>query len=61
MATPAVTNLAAKLLALEPTLAPEDLVILIQDAVDEIPAERPIRAIHPRRSVGLLTGEVEPR
>jgi subtilisin family serine protease len=54
-ASPNVTNLAGKLLALEPELEPAELIELITRATEERQAgERSVRLIHPRKSVELL-------
>ena len=54
MAAPAAVNLAAKLLALEPTLTPEDVIELMLDGADRTEDGRRV-LINPRRSVELLT------
>jgi len=51
MAAPNVSNLAAKLLALDPDLTPRDVVGLIEAGADDAGA---YRLIHPRRTAGLL-------
>jgi hypothetical protein len=54
-ASPNVTNLAGKLLALDPDLGPAELVELITQASEErLAGERPVRLIQPRKSVELL-------
>jgi subtilisin family serine protease len=53
MAAPSVTNLAAKLIALDSTLAPADVVRLILDGSD-LSADGKFRLINPKRSVELL-------
>ncbi len=53
MAAPNVTNLAAKLIALDPSLTPADVVKLIKDGSDLSPDGR-FRLINPKRSVELL-------
>jgi subtilisin family serine protease len=53
MAAPNVTNLAAKLIALDPSLTPADVVKLIKDGSDLSPDEG-FRVINPKRSVELL-------
>jgi subtilisin family serine protease len=55
MASPNVVNLAAKLLALDPSLTPEETIRLILDATDEVKeGDRTMRIIHPKRSAELL-------
>jgi subtilisin family serine protease len=53
MAAPQVANLAAKLLALDPTLRPDQLVALIKASADRS-ADGRIRNIHPKRAVAML-------
>jgi len=53
MAAPNVTNLAAKLLALEPSLKPADVIKLIRDGSD-LSKDGRFRLINPKRSVELL-------
>lgn len=53
MAAPNVTNLAAKLLALDPTLTPEQVINLILLGADTSENGR-IHLIHPKRSVEML-------
>ncbi len=53
MAAPNVTNLAAKLIALDPSLTPADVVKLIKDGSD-LSADGRFRLINPKRSVELL-------
>jgi subtilisin family serine protease len=55
MAAPNVTNLAAKLLALESGLTPPEVIELILAGADErYEGEQLLRIIHPQRSVELL-------
>jgi len=54
MASPAVTNLAAKLFALDPTLKPTDIVDLIKDGLEPNPQNKRILLLNPKKSVGLL-------
>lgn len=54
MAAPNVVNLAAKLLALDPSLTPPEVIALIEDAAEESEDGRR-RLINPKRSVELLT------
>ena len=53
MAAPNVANLAAKLLALNPSLTTEQVVSLIKLGAGTLPGGR-VRLIHPQRSVELL-------
>lgn len=53
MAAPAVTNLAAKLFALDPTLTPEQAIALIREGATTSPDGRR-HLINPRESVALL-------
>ena len=53
VAAPNVTNLAAKLIALDPSLTPADVVKLIRDGSD-LSADGRFRLINPKRSVELL-------
>ena len=53
MAAPQVTNLAAKLIALDPRLTPTQTISLIADSAD--PGDEPgIRLINPKEAVALL-------
>jgi hypothetical protein len=55
MASPNVVNLAAKLLALDPKLTPEETIRLILDGCDErIEGDHTMHVIHPKRSAELL-------
>jgi hypothetical protein len=55
MASPNVVNLAAKLIALDPSLTPEEVVALIVEGSDEVrEGDAVMRIIHPRRSAELL-------
>jgi subtilisin family serine protease len=55
MASPNVANLAAKLIALDPTLKPAETVKLILDGADEVTeGDHVMRVINPRRSAELL-------
>lgn len=53
MAAPNVVNLAAKLIALDPSLTPPEVISLIEEAADESEDGRR-RLINPKRSVELL-------
>jgi hypothetical protein len=55
MASPNVANLAAKLIALDPSLAPPDVIALIRDGADEVhEGEHLMKIINPKRSAELL-------
>jgi len=53
MSAPNVTNLAAKLLAIDPSLTPAQVVSLIQLGIETSPDGRRF-LIHPKRSIALL-------
>lgn len=53
MAAPNVVNLAAKLIALDPSLTPPEVIALIEEAAEESEDGRR-RLINPKRSVELL-------
>ena len=53
-AAPVATNLAAKLLALDPSLSPAQLIDLIMRGGTEMPGYPGNRIIHPAQSVALL-------
>lgn len=53
MSAPNVTNLAGKLLALDPDLSPEEVILLIRMGIEPSPDGRRF-LIHPRKSVALL-------
>jgi len=57
MASPQVTNLAGKLLAVAPDLAPADLIRLIQEGADPHPQHPELRLLNPRRSVELARAQ----
>jgi hypothetical protein len=55
MASPNVVNLAAKLIALDPTLKPEETIKLILDGCDQVKeGDRTMRIINPKKSAELL-------
>ena len=54
MASPEVTNLAAKLFALDPSLKPGDVIDLIKAGMDVNPTDPRIHLINPKKSVELL-------
>lgn len=51
---PQVANLAAKLLALEPGLSPEQLIAIMYGSGEPVEARAGARAIHPRRALDSL-------
>lgn len=53
MSAPNVSNLAGKLLALDPDLSPEEVIQLIRMGIEASPDGRRF-LIHPRKSVALL-------
>jgi len=54
MSSPAATNLAAKLLALEPSLSPAETIELIIQGSERIEDAGPMLLINPKRTVALL-------
>jgi subtilisin family serine protease len=56
MASPNVANLAAKLIALDPALTPEQVIDLILRGSDRREGKGNVRLINPARSVELLRG-----
>jgi hypothetical protein len=54
MASPNVVNLAAKLLAMDPSLTPAQVVELIKEGSDDFGKKRPMLVISPKRSVEIL-------
>jgi subtilisin family serine protease len=54
MASPEVTNLAAKLFALDPTLKPGDVIDLIKGGLEAAPKDKRILLLNPKKSVELL-------
>jgi subtilisin family serine protease len=57
MASPEVTNLAAKLFALDPKLTPDDVKKLIEDNLDANPKDPRIHLLNPKKSVEALRAE----
>jgi subtilisin family serine protease len=57
MASPEVTNLAAKLFALNPKLTPADVKGLIHDGLEENPTDKRILLINPKKSVEKLKAQ----
>jgi subtilisin family serine protease len=54
MASPEVTNLAAKLFALDPKLTPQDVIDLIRQGLEPSKSDPRIQLINPKKSVDLL-------
>ena len=55
MSSPNVANLAAKLIAIEPSLAPPQVIDLILEGADEVKeGDHTLRIINPKRSAELL-------
>ena len=54
MAAPQVVNLAAKLLALEPSLTPTEIIELIEAGATKSKGAKPFLLIHPRKTVEML-------
>ncbi|ASU34161.1 S8 family serine peptidase [Mucilaginibacter xinganensis] len=54
MATPYIANLAAKLIAMKPSLSPAEVITLIKKGAD-ISADGRIKLVNPKRSFELLT------
>jgi subtilisin family serine protease len=57
MASPEVTNLAAKLFALDPKLTPDDVKKLIEGNLDANPNDPRIRLLNPKKSVEALKAQ----
>ena len=57
MASPEVTNLAAKLFALDPKLTPADVKGLIHDGLEQNPNDKRILLINPKKSVEALKAQ----
>ncbi|MCZ6765969.1 MAG: S8 family serine peptidase, partial [bacterium] len=55
MASPNVANLAAKLIAKDPTLTPHNVIQLIEDGADDFGTDNPMLVINPKKSLELLT------
>ena len=55
MSSPNVANLAAKLIAKDPTLTPHDVIQLIEDGADDFGSDAPMLVINPKKSLELLT------
>jgi hypothetical protein len=54
MASPNVVNLAAKLLALDPSLKPEQVIKDITAGGDKVEGQRPMLLINPKRTLALV-------
>ncbi len=54
MASPNVANLAAKLLTIDPSLEPAQVIDLIKTGADPASGEHPMLLINPKRTVALL-------
>ncbi|MCU0438066.1 MAG: S8 family serine peptidase [Raineya sp.] len=56
MASPNVANLAAKILALKPTLNPKEVIDLIEKGSDNLPENPSLKLINPKKTIEILTG-----
>jgi hypothetical protein len=54
MASPNVANLAAKLLAIDPSLKPAQVIDLIKKGADKVEGKKPMLLINPQKTVELL-------
>jgi|GEM_PF-530606 len=54
MASPQAVNLAAKILAVEPSLRPEEVIALMERGADRRAGESTMLLTHPRRTLALL-------
>ncbi len=54
MASPGVTNLAAKMLAIDPSLTPQEIIQLMEKNGDTIPGTKENFLIHPQRTIQAL-------
>jgi len=59
MASPEVTNLAAKLFALDPSLKPADVIDLIRQGLETSKSDPRIQLINPKKSVELLKAKTK--
>jgi subtilisin family serine protease len=59
MASPEVTNLAAKLFALDPSLKPSDVIDLIRQGLEPSKSDPRIQLINPKKSVELLKSKAK--
>jgi hypothetical protein len=58
MSSPNVTNLAAKLIARDPSLEPEQVIRLIVDGADKVGGEQKLPVINPKKSMELLENQM---
>ncbi|KOY85781.1 hypothetical protein AD998_06085 [bacterium 336/3] len=56
MASPNVANLAAKILALKPSLSPKEVIDLIEKGSDNLPENPSLRLINPKKTIEILIG-----
>lgn len=61
MASPEVTNLAAKLFAIDPTLKPADVIELIKGGLETTSKDKRILLLNPSKSVDLLKARLTPK
>lgn len=54
MASPNVANLAAKILALNPKLSPQQVISLIEKGADNLPENPQLKLINPKKTISLL-------
>ncbi len=59
MASPEVTNLAAKLFALDPALKPAEVIDLIKQGLQPSPADPRLQLIDPKKSLDLLKAKAK--
>jgi subtilisin family serine protease len=59
MASPEVTNLAAKLFALDPSLQPAGVIDLIKQGLEPSKADPRIQLIDPKKTVDILKGKLK--
>ena len=56
-AAPQGTNLAAKILAIDPSLTPVEVIDLIRREAEPTKGERPMLLLHPKRTIAALRNE----
>jgi subtilisin family serine protease len=61
MASPEVTNLAAKLFAMDPSLKPADVIELIKGGLDPSSSNPKILLLNPKKSIDLLKSRMTPK
>jgi len=61
MASPEVTNLAAKLFAMDPSLKPADVIELIKGGLDPSTTNPKILLLNPKKSIDLLKARLTPK